>query len=371
MKVIEARNVHEALPKALWLLEQCRIGCASRNGPVYKAPCPVSTVYHRPYERVVFWSQRDANPFFHLYESLWMLAGRRDLAPLTRYVSDFGKFSDDGETLHGAYGARWRRYPDADRSLSDTHMTADQLDVIAERLRADPDDRRCVLQMWDARFDLGTHGKDVPCNTVATFQRRGDGALDLVVFCRSNDILWGAYGANAVHFSMLQEYMALWIGCAVGSYTQISVNWHAYLNQLEKMKDLTAAATGLYAQQASIWNPYATRDVRALPLTERRTGEAPADTIRRLDEYILELLTHADTGFGLPRLKGDDEPFIEAAYHVLRAHEFWRTIPRPDGYAAALAELKLADGAVDWVQAARQWVVKRQKLWESKQAVTS
>ena len=61
--------------------------------------------------------------------------------------------------------------------------------------------------------------------------------LDMTVCCRSNDVVWGAYGANAVHFSVLQEYMAARIGVAVGTYTQFSNNFHVYTNVLDKLDD--------------------------------------------------------------------------------------------------------------------------------------
>ena len=73
MKVIRARNVHEALPEAVRYLALYGVEAESRNGKVLLAPEPVTTVYERPKERVLFWPQRDANPFFHFYEGLWML----------------------------------------------------------------------------------------------------------------------------------------------------------------------------------------------------------------------------------------------------------------------------------------------------------
>jgi hypothetical protein len=63
---------------------------------------PVMLHYERPTERVLFNKARDANPFFHLYEALWMLAGRNDVAPLAYYVKDMARFSDDGKTFNGA-----------------------------------------------------------------------------------------------------------------------------------------------------------------------------------------------------------------------------------------------------------------------------
>ena len=79
MRVLEMRNVHCALPRALQELERVGQARESRNGPVIVFPDPVTTVYAKPCERVMFWSERDANPAFHLYEALWMLAGRDDV----------------------------------------------------------------------------------------------------------------------------------------------------------------------------------------------------------------------------------------------------------------------------------------------------
>src|ERR1041385_2620797 len=103
MHTLYVRNVHEALPRAIEHLLSEGIERDSRNGPVLMTEYPVTTVYTLPCERVLFHPQRDANPFFHLYEALWMIAGRRDLKPLLRYARNMGNYSDDGETLHGAY----------------------------------------------------------------------------------------------------------------------------------------------------------------------------------------------------------------------------------------------------------------------------
>ena len=219
MKVLYACNVDHALAQGLRTLshpEYARVR-RSRNGEVVVYDTPVTTVYLWPKHRVSFWAPRDANPFFHLYEAMWMLGGRNDVASVAAYVERMRTYSDDGETLHGAYGHRWRR-----------HFGFDQLVKIAHRLREDADDRRCVLQMWDASEDLDVPSKDLPCNTQVYFTRDHQGHLDMTVMCRSNDIIWGAYGANVVHFSMLLEYMAAAIGCPVGIYRHLSNNYHAY-----------------------------------------------------------------------------------------------------------------------------------------------
>ena len=245
MKVIRARNVNDALLLGIDLFNDdtsYRVQ-ESRNGTTYEALEPVTTVYSKPCERVCLLKPRDANPFFHYIESLWMLAGRKDLKPLTYFVKSMEDFSDDGETLWGAYGWRWKSY-----------FHKDQIDIVYRMLRQNPEDRRAVLQMWDANKDLNRNGKDVPCNTNIYFKVRED-KLNMTVCNRSNDMLWGAYGANVVHMSVLQEYLAALLGVEVGTYRQVSDSFHVYLNAVwDKVKDIEI---DIYTYR-DILNPYDT-----------------------------------------------------------------------------------------------------------------
>jgi len=228
MKVINARNVNDALEKGIDLFQDPTeyVVKDSRNGIVCEAHTPVTTVYKKPWERVCLIKERDANPFFHFIEGLWMLDGHSDLEPLTYFVKSMADFSDDGKTLWGAYGWRWKSY-----------FHKDQLAILIDMLKQNPYERRAVLQMWDPKDDLARacnkkiERKDVPCNTNIYFKIR-DGKLCMTVCNRSNDMLWGAYGANVVHMSMLQEYMAHNIGVPMGDYTQISDSFHIYQNDV-------------------------------------------------------------------------------------------------------------------------------------------
>lgn len=231
MITIGARNVNYALYAGAALLRRDGVERDSRNGPVLVAPHPVTTVYERPEERVMLHPGRDANPFFHLYEALWMLAGRNDLAPLVQIVKNMANFSDDGGvTQPGAYGHRWRMHFAASE-------TRDQLEWAIRRLKEDPNDRRVVIQMYDCYTDqhaADNGGRDIPCNLLALPSVGTDGRLNLTVYNRSNDMVWGAYGANAVHFSVLQEALAAGVGVPMGRYYQVANNFHGYLATMGK-----------------------------------------------------------------------------------------------------------------------------------------
>jgi thymidylate synthase len=273
MRVIESKNVNDAWPRGLQLLQMEGEKSKSRNGDVTVHPMPVATVYEKPCERVLFDPVRDANPFFHLHEALWMLAGRDDATWLDVFVKDFSsRFAEEGGRMHGAYGKRWRSWfgetkkYDSGIGEYEEYETKDQLNEVVRILSNDPTDRQCVIQMWDAVMDLGVPGlKDRPCNTQIYLRadrqvpsdRYSDArltqdhpdshfshALDMTVTCRSNDIVYGCYGANVVHFSVLQEYLAARMGYRVGRYTQVSNNFHMYDWALQRA-NVVSANSGL------------------------------------------------------------------------------------------------------------------------------
>lgn len=151
---LKVRNVNSAVQEGFWKMKILGVRESSRNGEVIRIPEPVMTTYENPAERVLFWPERDANPIFHLMESLWMLAGRNDLAFVQYFNSRMGQFSDDGVVLNGAYGHRWRN-----------RFGADQLVELVEHLQKNPDSRRAVLTMWGVDADLAQieESKDVCC----------------------------------------------------------------------------------------------------------------------------------------------------------------------------------------------------------------
>lgn len=229
MKLIYARNVSDAYQQGMNWMFYHSYPRESRFGPTLAMDGPVTTVYDCPRERVLFCPTRDANPFFHFMEGLWMLAGRDDVAWLSQFNENISQFSDDGIRFHGAYGKRWI-----------SHFASDQIAEIIRTLKNDPDDRRCVLTMWDPNCDLSHFGKDIPCNTHVYFRISVANALNMTVCNRSNDMIWGAYGANAVHFSMLQEFMASAIGVEIGRYWQVSNDLHVYTDIFSKCKTISA-----------------------------------------------------------------------------------------------------------------------------------
>lgn len=343
MIVITARNVHDILPELMYQMRLQGVKRDSRNGPVLKLPTPATLVYQRPWERVLFWPERDANPFLHFFESLWMLAGRNDVEYPAGIVPRFRNYSDDGVTFNGAYGHRWRQ-----------HFAYDQLNEAIVRLRKNPDDRRVVVGMWDPWHDMQLDSKDLPCNTQVMFSIN-EGKLDMMVTNRSNDAVWGATGANAVHFSFLQEYVAQGVGVPLGQYWQVSNNMHLYTEPHEKLMHTMAAHAevslpgfrgGLLAQGHWI-NPYDNLPGSFHPLI--------STTRERWDD---ECRTFVENG---PVMGIKDPFFRRVATPLWEAYFMW--YKHKDGglarYNQAYNALQKC-ASMDWRVAATEWVARRE-----------
>jgi len=331
MYVIDVRNVNEAWLRAKFLLRAHHTVRPSRVGEVWECDAPVTTLYRNPLERVLFDPLRNANPFFHLFEALWMLAGRNDVSWIERFNSKIRNFVGPAEEQHGAYGYRWRKFFDMDGGAEDDY--ADQLLKIIRMLRKNPDERRAVLTMWSPLADLERPDlADVPCNLIITFKIR-DGKLAMIVFCRSNDVVMGCYGANVVHMSILQEYMAAMIGVPVGGYWQVSDSWHAYT---ERWKEFGGEVLG-----EVVYDPYQ-EGSRAFPTVQPYPLVKVPESFD--DELQYWMMRSTDRSFSNPFFPEVAEP-LWASWQAYKSGDLEKAILFAD-----LCE------ASDWSATAVQWL---------------
>jgi thymidylate synthase len=321
--IIRAGNVCDALKHGLGMILKHGVKMDSRNGPVLKMPGPVVTEYMYPQERLVFDELRDANHVFHLMETIWMLAGGSNVDWLLRYNSSFGQFAEADGVQHGAYGRRWRVFFNG----------FDQIPLLVNELRV-PNNRRAVLAMWSPEHDLGAAVKDVPCNTHIYFDVDDQQRLNMTVCCRSNDMMWGAYGANAVHFSMLQELIALELGVRIGTYYQVSNNFHMY----------TEFGPGQYAEEMHgrvSYNPYMTEETNVIPLLA--TGEL-------MWEFLDDCQKFVSGNAGAMRT------FFMRRVALPLSHAYLSRKAGRDDYADILSDIPTCD----WKLAFQKWAHRRE-----------
>jgi thymidylate synthase len=369
----------------------------SRYGEVVRVEGPALLTVEKPRERVLFNSARDANCFFHLYEALFYLAGGKDVKPLAYYNRRMAEFSDDGVTLNDGYGYRWRNGPCLGKGADYPRGKVDQLDVLVSHLKANPWSRRAVLQMWNVEDDLlkldssravccNTHayfavepgtcracegrGKiepwtDPACNTPGNVCPACEGlphdvprTLNMTVCNRSNDLVWGLCGANAVHFSVLQEYLAARLGLEVGVYHTLTNDLHAYTARWEPEEWLS-----YYSSVRDLFHP----DFCKAPYDLYKPAEdwQPFPLVRNPAAFETELPRFVERHSGPGGLEGvdhHDEPFFrDVARPLCRAFHHHK---RGEHGAALVSARGVA--ADDWRIAAEGWLGRRAERRKAK-----
>ena len=339
--ILRVNNVNEALPLGLTLLQERGVLSESRGLHTMRVPGPVSTVYSQPRQRVLFDTLRDANPFFHLIESLWVLSGSNRVELPKYFLDNISQFSDDGVVFHGAYGHRLRNA-----------FGFDQIERACEMLKRKPDTRQVVLSIWNPIMDLGKATKDMPCNDMVMLDIV-EGQLNMTVCNRSNDAVWGAYGANAVQFSVLQEFIAIMVGVKVGYYVQQSNNYHVYTDNPFWLK----FREGEY-EHGHVHNPYSLDSVHPYPLA------VDATDAMLLYYDCIHMATRVE--------QGEDIRTVEYA------SEFGRTMIEPVVRAYTLYKMKLYASSMaviqdlpasDWRLAMFEWVQRRAQRASDKKVV--
>jgi thymidylate synthase len=125
--------------------------------------------------------ERKLNYRFAAAEAEWILRGSNRVEELTPYNARMAEFSDDGETLAGAYGVRF----------------VAQLGYVVEKLR-DRNTRQATMTTW---VPSPAPSRDIPCTVALDFKIR-EGRLNAHVFMRSSDI-WLGLPYDAFVFTMM------------------------------------------------------------------------------------------------------------------------------------------------------------------------
>ncbi len=200
-----------------------------------------TTTLQKPCERCAFLPRRESQITTMIAETLWVLAGRADIAWLSNYLADATKYSDDGREWRGGYGPRLRRW--------EPHLLSGQgVDQIAEvytLLSTDPTSRRAVMSLYDPARDF-VDSKDIPCNNWLSWLNR-DGSLHLNVAIRSNDAIYGFSGINAFEWSVLLGMMSFWLGLRPGTLTFFASSFHVYERDYDLADEIVGAFPGFTA----------------------------------------------------------------------------------------------------------------------------
>jgi thymidylate synthase len=160
-----------------------------------------------------------------IHELLWFLKGDTNIAYLHDHsVTIWDEWADENGDLGPVYGKQWRRWRAADG------REIDQLSLIVDQLKADPDSRRLVVSAWNVG-ELDEMAL-LPCHALFQFYVAGD-RLSCQMYQRSADALLGV-PFNIASYALLTHMVAQQCDLGVGDFIWTGGDCHLYLNHLDQ-----------------------------------------------------------------------------------------------------------------------------------------
>ncbi|MBU9321081.1 thymidylate synthase [Burkholderia gladioli] len=226
-------------------------------------------------------SERKNTLFSCLGEFLWYLAGSDKLDFIQYYISRYKDFSDDGQTVFGAYGPR----------LFGSTSGTDQVHNVIRTLRASEPSRRAVIQLFhgdDLAANLVKRREDLPCTCTLQFTIRNH-QLHAMVMMRSNDAFMGL-PHDIFAFTMLQELIARSLGVEIGQYKHAVGSLHLYANNTQSVHDYLAEGfqESVSMPTMPVGDPWPA--VKRLLKAERTIRQGKPPNLNDLDAYWADLV---------------------------------------------------------------------------------
>lgn len=217
-------------------LSDTALSAGSRDGNVVGEILNAITVISDPTRCILKSKIRKLPMRYMVGELLWYLSGNNNLDAIRLYTNAWDRMSDDGESVNSNYGTRMRY-----ATCEESGMTFDQIAMVENMLRHDPASRQAVIHIKQARDLVSYPSKDVNCTVCLQFFIR-EKKLYATTYMRSND-LWMGFPNDVFQFTCIQIYLAMRLGCGLGSYTHIAGSLHLYerdystaLKNIEEMK---------------------------------------------------------------------------------------------------------------------------------------
>lgn len=256
MVTVEFSGINSFLTGMAKILLEHGVERTTRGKTCWELPEPIVIKITNPLSRWVTIHDRNWNVFLPYAESLWLALGRNDLELIQFYLNRMEDFSDDRKFMRGGYGPRFRCFNgnalDYKKGESEDitkfqMLEVDQFHYISEKFKQDPYTRQGIITIGDPAKDCFEidggikQTKDLPCTRLLQFMRQPkSNRLNLTVYMRSNDFIWGASAVNIFNYTFMQEYFSKILGLEIGSYYHIANNIHYYDIHRELVERLAA-----------------------------------------------------------------------------------------------------------------------------------
>jgi len=227
---IVGNTTNEIVFKAIEKLIKDGEKSPSRNGDMYVLYNAILNLKN-PRARHLALEGRKSNIFALMAETFWVFAGSNKISPYLEFFIPRAKdYSDDGETWRGGYPERIYRF--------------EQLESMLNKFKVDGlHTRRANLYIGNPDLDTDesleeifgiNETKDIPCNQLMNAFVSVDKKVNVNMFSRSGDIIWGLGSINLFEFTYFQEIIYHWIkknideNVTLGEYSHFCTNMHLY-----------------------------------------------------------------------------------------------------------------------------------------------
>ncbi len=194
---------------------------------------PAIFTISNPLDRITTIKHRKWNFSAAVGELIWHLSGSNDVNFIGNYLKGWENYSDDGRLITGScYGHK----------LFQKNANGEsKWDKLIHLLKEDPGSRRAVIDLYDNDTGLSLKPADVSCTCMLQFLIR-DKKVNLIVYMRSNDIIWGL-PYDFFLFSFLQELLAVTLNLHIGTYTHVAGSLHLYESHFQLAGKILEAST--------------------------------------------------------------------------------------------------------------------------------
>ena len=162
---------------------------------------------------------RNWNPEYAQAEWQWYLSGDSNIEKLGDIYGKippiWKRMADRYGYVNSNYGWQWERN--------------EQLDLVVNMLRSNPQTRRAAISIYDAK-EICNYATDTPCTYAVQFTILNN-RLNMCVTMRSND-LWYGFCNDQYCFSKLQQLVAERLNIEIGTYYHFAHNLHLYNKQI-------------------------------------------------------------------------------------------------------------------------------------------
>ncbi len=161
-----------------------------------------------------------------IYELLWFLNGDTNIKYLNdNGVSIWDEWADTDGNLGPVYGAQWRNWQAAGRTI-------DQISLLIDQIKNNPDSRRLMVSAWNVgQIDQMALP---PCHVLFHFYV-AEGKLSCQLYQRSADIFLGV-PFNIASYAMLTMMVAQVCNLQPGHFVHTFGDAHLYLNHLDQAR---------------------------------------------------------------------------------------------------------------------------------------